>query len=424
MPPAIRVHSLCKDYKLRSPAAQNHDTLRDRFSGLFTRDTLAGSLSSPRQPLLFSALKDICCEIQPGDVLGIIGRNGAGKSTLLKIISRITAPTRGEVTIRGRVGSLLEVGTGFHSELSGRENIYLNGSILGLNKYEIDRRFDEIVAFSEVEPFLDTPIKRYSSGMQMRLAFSVAAHLEPEILIIDEVLAVGDFSFQQKCLGKMQHVATSGRTVLFVSHNTNAIMKLCNSVLWLENGRINSFGYDVRNQCFNYLGLSRGSTLRSMYIAHLDGRLDTEYFSLVQMQIIDHSGNSTQDPIAADQSFKIRIELDIHKTHPALNFGIAVFAGDGEPLFWSLTTDTDPSVWPKLHTGRCEISTAIPAHFLNEGVYRIDFFASLHAQGYFSEPGRTTAHVMIRITGGLSTSPYWHSRRPGHFAPILQWRLT
>ncbi len=184
------------------------------------------------------ALRDVSFEVNRGEVLGIIGRNGAGKSTLLKILSRVTAPTAGEVRIRGRIASLLEVGTGFHPELTGRENIFLNGAILGMNKAEILRKFDEIVAFSEVEKFIDTPVKRYSSGMYVRLAFAVAAHLEPEILIVDEVLAVGDAEFQKKCLGKMGEAAGRGRTVLFVSHNMHAISELCTRVILMEGGRI------------------------------------------------------------------------------------------------------------------------------------------------------------------------------------------
>jgi lipopolysaccharide transport system ATP-binding protein len=194
--------------------------------------------SFSRQEEVFWALKDINFEVYPGEVVGIIGRNGAGKSTLLKILSRITHPTEGEVILRGRVGSLLEVGTGFHPELTGRENIYFNGAILGMTKQEIEDKFDEIVEFSGVADFLDTPLKRYSSGMQVRLAFAVAAHLDPEILVVDEVLAVGDAEFQKKCLGKMKDVATGGRTVLFVSHNMNAILNLCTRALLLRDGKV------------------------------------------------------------------------------------------------------------------------------------------------------------------------------------------
>lgn len=246
--PIIQVESLSKRYLVghQSVREGGYRTLREEV-GRSVRSFLrkGADLLRGRQIVQgdeveeFWALRDVNFEVRPGEVLGIIGRNGAGKSTLLKILSRITEPTQGRVTIRGRVASLLEVGTGFHPELSGRENIYLNGAILGMKRAEIRRKFDEIVAFAGVEKFLDTPVKRYSSGMYVRLAFAVAAHLEPEILVIDEVLAVGDAEFQKKCLGKMQQVATEeGRTVLFVSHQLNAVRRLCTRVLWLQQGQV------------------------------------------------------------------------------------------------------------------------------------------------------------------------------------------
>lgn len=237
MKPMIRVDNLSKRYRLGARQAP-YGTLRD---------TLAGAVRAPLRRLrqggrtateTLWALKDVNFEVQPGEVVGIIGRNGAGKSTLLKVLSRITEPTAGRVELYGRVGSLLEVGTGFHPELTGRENIYLNGAILGMRRAEIARKFDEIVAFAEIERFLDTPVKHYSSGMYMRLAFAVAANLEPEILIVDEVLAVGDAAFQKKCLGKMGSVAREGRTVLFVSHNTGAVASLCGRCLLLDKGTV------------------------------------------------------------------------------------------------------------------------------------------------------------------------------------------
>lgn len=239
--PIISVDDLSKRYVIQHESRQ--DTLRDALrhgARKLWRKYRWGTGFTKEE---FWALRDVSFEVKQGEVLGIIGRNGAGKSTLLKILSRITEPTKGRVTLRGRVASLLEVGTGFHPELSGRENIYLNGAILGMSRAEITRKFDEIVAFAEVEKFLDTPVKRYSSGMYVRLAFAVAAHLEPEILIVDEVLAVGDAQFQKKCLGKMDEVArTSGRTVLFVSHNTAALQTICRTGLWLQQGRVVQHG--------------------------------------------------------------------------------------------------------------------------------------------------------------------------------------
>src|SRR5664279_3041714 len=244
----ITVENLSKRYLVghQSVASSRYTALRDviaRGARDFVRK--AADMAHGRQVVQgdeveeFWALKDVSFEVKRGEVLGIIGRNGAGKSTLLKILSRITEPTEGRVVLRGRVASLLEVGTGFHPELTGRENIFLNGAILGMTQREIRKKFDEIVAFAEVDRFLDTPVKRYSSGMYVRLAFAVAAHLEPEILIIDEVLAVGDAAFQKKCLGKMQEVAAGhGRTVLFVSHNSAALLNICRTGLWLQDGRV------------------------------------------------------------------------------------------------------------------------------------------------------------------------------------------
>src|SRR3954464_7076126 len=247
MKPILEIRGLSKQYHLGARSGPKMDNLREflqrgitaPFSTLMGKN---GENSGAVKLQTFWALKDVNFDVHQGDVLGVIGRNGAGKSTLLKILSRITTPTSGEVTVRGRLASLLEVGTGFHPELTGRENIFLNGAILGMRKAEIRRHFDEIVAFAEVEKFLDTPVKHYSSGMYVRLAFAVAAHLNPEILVVDEVLAVGDAGFQKKCLGKMGEVSRGGRTVLFVSHNMAAVKSLCSRAVWLQRGQVAADG--------------------------------------------------------------------------------------------------------------------------------------------------------------------------------------
>ena len=233
---AIRCESLSKQYRIGSP--DSYKTLRDAISNTALAAFRRSKQNSQNGHGHIWALQDVSCEIKRGEVVGIIGLNGAGKSTLLKILSRITAPTRGRADVYGRVGSLLEVGTGFHPELTGRENIYLNGAILGMRKAEIDRKFDEIVAFAEVETFLDTPVKRYSSGMYVRLAFGVAAHLETEVLLVDEVLAVGDAQFQKKCFEKMRDIGVHGRTILFVSHNMSAVRSICKQALIIDKGRV------------------------------------------------------------------------------------------------------------------------------------------------------------------------------------------
>ena len=237
MDSVIKIENLSKKFRLRALQAGN-ETLRD----ILANAVKFGRGAKEKTGETLWALRDVSFEVPRGATLGVIGRNGAGKSTLLKILSRITKPTGGKVTLRGRVGSLLEIGTGFHAELSGRENIYLNGAVLGMKRREIEKKFDEIVAFSDLERFLETPVKHYSSGMYMRLAFAVAAHLEPEILIVDEVLAVGDAEFQKKCLGKMNEVARGGRTVLFVSHNAAALQRLCKTGVYLERGALKSYG--------------------------------------------------------------------------------------------------------------------------------------------------------------------------------------
>jgi len=248
---AIRVENLGKLYSIGA-MQERHDTLRDALADFRKRLIKPGKRKTESEQ--FWALRDVSFEIKHGEVVGVIGRNGAGKSTLLKILSRITEPTTGYAEIYGRVGSLLEVGTGFHPELTGRENIYFNGAILGMHRAEIDRKFDEIVAFSEIEKFLDTPVKRYSSGMYVRLAFAVAAHLEPEILLVDEVLAVGDVKFQRKCLGKMDDVARDGRTILFISHNMSAIQRLCKESILLDQGQV-----VLKDKSTNVVGLYTSS---------------------------------------------------------------------------------------------------------------------------------------------------------------------
>ena len=303
----IKVENLSKKYLLGHHNEERYTTLRDSIANG------AKSLLKPFQggkskvgdvdPQEFWALKDVSFEIKQGDRIGIIGRNGAGKSTLLKILSRITEPTQGSIRIKGRVASLLEVGTGFHPELTGRENISLNGAILGMNKTDIDRKFDEIVAFAEVEKFLDTPVKRYSSGMYVRLAFAVAAHLEPEILIVDEVLAVGDAQFQKKCLGKMKDVGSEGRTVLFVSHNMAAINSLCSTGILLDQGQVVCHGsvskctseYEARNSKNQSENWTRSQNNKSgrLVITQVSSGLKGEQPSLIlELQIVLESRSS------------------------------------------------------------------------------------------------------------------------------------
>jgi lipopolysaccharide transport system ATP-binding protein len=316
----------------------------------------------------FWALKDVSFEVKQGEVVGIIGRNGAGKSTLLKVLSRITDPTEGEVRIRGRVASLLEVGTGFHPELTGRENIYLNGSILGMSKAEIKRKFDEIVAFAEVEKFLDTPVKRFSSGMYVRLAFAVAAHLEPEILIVDEVLAVGDTQFQEKCLGKMRDISSGdGRTVLFVSHNLATVKSLCSSGVLLKNGRVVYQG-NTSDAIQEYISTSIQHS--GHWIRNGSGGKDIRFESV---SLTDLQGNIKSD---FDFSEPICIDLraTILKDLKDAEFAIRVINQEGHTIFTTGNSD-DARRYLPLSAGPTRYIVTIPREFLNPGRYLLKIAA-------------------------------------------------
>lgn len=411
----IRVDRLSKQYRLgkRRPYKTMRESLVGAVTSPFRR--LAGNGNgTDGGPDSFWALKDVSFEVKQGDVVGIIGRNGAGKSTLLKVLSRITEPTDGEVELFGRVGSLLEVGTGFHPELTGRENIYLNGAILGMRRSEITDKFDEIVAFAETEKFLDTPVKHYSSGMYTRLAFAVAAHLEPEILIVDEVLAVGDAAFQKKCLGKMKDVAGQGRTVIFVSHQMNAVRALCNQCVMLCQGEVERTGPSAEVVDY-YMADAPG--------ASSEWRNDgTEFadaaFVPMRFAAVDAEGRTLVSPVGADEPVRVAITGQVLRPHVALNVGIAVYAMSGELLFWSVSTDRRPDEWPTLR-GSVTLTTKIPPHLLNEGVYRIELIVSMHHIEWISEPGRNAPAISVNVHGGLSESPYWMAARPGLLAPVL-----
>jgi lipopolysaccharide transport system ATP-binding protein len=304
---------------------------RERYLAL--RDALMRALKAPlrlgrraKHDYLW-ALRDVNLDIQQGEVAGLIGRNGAGKTTLLKILSRITRPTEGYAEVRGRVGSLLEVGTGFHNELTGRENIYLSGAILGMKKLEIERKFDEIVAFSGVERFLDTPLKHYSSGMQVRLAFAVAAHLEPEILLVDEVLAVGDLEFQKKCLGKMEEVSGSGRTIVFVSHQMNQIRRLCQRVFWIDAGQVREEG-----PAGHIVGVYEAALTSGTTAAQRNGNKDTFKARFTRWAIHEPS-SGLPNILASTGSVKLTFELVLNTPLRMGHHGIALYNGDRQ-LLW------------------------------------------------------------------------------------------
>ena len=311
----------------------------------------------------FWALKDVTFDVQPGEVVGIIGRNGAGKSTLLKILTRITEPTSGGALIHGRVASLLEIGTGFHPELTGRENIYMNGTILGMKKREIDEKIDEIIDFSELEKFIDTPVKRYSSGMYVRLAFAVAAHLEPEILLVDEVLAVGDTQFQKKCLGKMGEISDRGRVILFVSHNMAALSNLCDRGLWLDNGIISGMGPidEVINQ---YLTVGR-SCMESLYDADVN-----KDACICAVRIMNAQGKLTTN-IQNKESFQVQIEYVVNSPIKGLRVAFRIGTADGSVVLTTSSVQNSSDADRITSAGRYCITCHIPPLLLNEGNYHI-----------------------------------------------------
>ncbi len=369
---AVRVENLGKKYII------NHQ--QERYTAL--RDVIANKVKSIGKKKLetgaqeeFWALKDVSFDIKQGDRVGIIGRNGAGKSTILKLLSRITQPTTGSIALKGRVSSLLEVGTGFHPELTGRENIYLNGAILGMSRQEIKRRFDEIVEFAEIERFLDTPVKRYSSGMYVRLAFSVAAHLEPEILIIDEVLAVGDAQFQKKCLGKMEDVGNSGRTILFVTHNMSMIMELCKNCMLLDKGKLINLG-SSKEIVDQYLleGFKYGDAeidLTSPTIRR--NSLENSIFKWTKVEIINSIGEKTSS-ISLGEPFEISVYGKLNESVEYLEVGFGVMTEIGISLFNSHIDDTDLPT--KYNAGNLNFRVKFPINMFAPGSYTIDFGAN------------------------------------------------
>lgn len=410
MTTVIKVENLSKVYKI---GGASHNSLRDALTS-FARKPL-----SRNKKETIHALKDVNFEVKEGETLGIIGNNGAGKSTLLKILSRITKPTTGEIEIRGRVGSLLEVGTGFHSELSGRENIYLNGAILGMKRVEIENKFDEIVAFSEIEKFLDTPVKHYSSGMYMRLAFAVAAHLEPEILIVDEVLAVGDMAFQKKCLRKMRDVSQSGRTVLFVSHDMASITRICNRAIALNKGEIVATG-EASEVVNNYLSASWGMLSEKIYEAD-EKAPASEFVRLKNVRIIDENGKT-------NGSYDIRQKIGIEITYEALNSGqillpnFQVYNQERVQLF---TIQDVSGEWKRREKEKGEYKSVawIPGNLMAEG----SFFVNVAIVTYlpkmivhFNEPEVVRFDIFDPATGDTARGDYV-GKMDGVMRPLVDW---
>jgi len=366
MSTVIKVENLSKKYIISHKRQERYTALRDvmtnKVKGLFSKDRKSDLAREE-----FWALKDINFEVKKGDRIGIIGRNGAGKSTLLKILSRITEPTKGRISIKGRIASLLEVGTGFHPELTGRENIFLNGAILGMTKFEIKKKFDEIVAFAEVEKFLDTPVKHYSSGMYVRLAFAVAAHLESEILLVDEVLAVGDIQFQKKCLGKMDDVTKGGRTVLFVSHNMSAISSLCGRLVVLSAGQIRYNG-NVRKGISYYMSsIEKGSHIDFQNFCG-ERRGIKKFSTLISMSLFDENGKEC-DTFAMGQVMLIRLKIYIKHPINASRIGV-MLRNQMDVLIHDFTSGFDGFI-PDLKPGLREFEIRVEKIMVYPGQYTL-----------------------------------------------------
>ncbi len=414
----IRVENLSKKYIIGHQKQERYTALRDVISNGAKSfwQGLTGDRKSQSNDVSedFWALKDVDFEIKQGDRVGIIGRNGAGKSTLLKILSRITEPTSGKISIKGRVASLLEVGTGFHPELTGRENVYLNGAILGMDRYEIKKKFDEIVAFAEVEKFLDTPVKRYSSGMYVRLAFAVAAHLEPEILIVDEVLAVGDAQFQKKCLGKMEDVSQEGRTVLFVSHNMGAIKRLCTQAIYLESGQIKGIDSTelIVQSYLSYHSMSASLTDKQGEKLISDSDLDVlDFYSC------DFEGN-WREIFKTSENVGFFIKYQLKTCQANLRVGIDLYSYiNGEILFRAFDDDVDiQSRDPDTFEAVC----LIPSNLLKPGIYAASLQIGIHNARWIVD-NKVMRQVSIESVDGVNS--YYSDSRPGIIMPQVEWKI-
>ena len=416
---AIRVEGISKKYRIGK--AEGYQTLRDMLASMFTVPfrkvgrLLRGEGSDTAElDETIWALKEVSFEIERGEVIGIIGGNGAGKSTLLKILSRITEPTNGFADIHGRVASLLEVGTGFHPELTGRENIYLNGAILGMMRAEIERKFDEIVAFSEVEKFIDTPVKHYSSGMYLKLAFAVAAHLDPEILLVDEVLAVGDVRFQKKCLGKMGSVAKAGRTVILVSHNMGAITELCGRVLLLENGRVKRFG-PTEEVVNDYLASSLGTEVASTWSnVSLEPNHSKVRFRSARLLSTDKqpvSLVSFNDPLLVEIVYDVKVPM----SHLSITFHLRdsrnnfVFESMDSDLHEWRTCDRDPD--------RYLATAKIPPYLLRPGRYSLSVVAFIEDVKVFARQEGILVFDVSEVGYPLNL------HRSGIVSPVIEWKV-
>jgi len=416
---AVHVEKLSKRYRIGKAQGSTSDGRRNRPWATSPLDYLTTTFRPASESEILWALKDVSFDVGRGEVIGIIGRNGAGKSTLLKILSRITEPTSGKAVLHGRVGSLLEIGTGFHPELTGRENVYLSGAILGMHRSEVERKFDEIVAFAEIDRFLDTPVKRYSSGMYVRLAFAVAAHLETEILLMDEVLAVGDAAFQRKCLGKMGDVATQGRTVLFVSHNMVAVQNLCPRSIWIRDGQVGETG-PTKGVVSKYLATATRSAMDRSW----PDRETAPGNDRVRIhRVVARPENGSPSDLLTMET-QLAIEVEFWNLNPGerLHAGLRFNTEDQIVAFSTAANDRDPAAGTvPLPSGLVRSICHVPAGLLNEDMYRLSLLIF-----------RNSNRVIFRLDDALlldvldiGTRPgARYGREPGVVRPFLNWTTS
>ena len=427
----IKIEELGKKYLLAHRSPQRYIALRDvlvdraKRLGRRLRHPFARSAREENMAVEdFWALSDLSFEVKEGERVGVIGRNGAGKSTLLKVLSRITEPTTGRVSLRGRVASLLEVGTGFHPELTGRENIYLNGAILGMSKAEIRRNFDAIVDFAGVEKFLDTPVKRYSSGMYVRLAFAVAAHLDTEILMIDEVLAVGDAEFQKKCMGKMDEVShKQGRTILFVSHNMGAVSQLCNRVVCLERGRVALDTPDVSAGVRKYLNVSKEAGAVAEW-RNPGNLFENPWFKPLRFGLYGEDGKAISGPVERKDRVWVEIEGFVEVPDPALEVGYCLYEVNGVLVCYGYQTDQmgGEKELPPLQ-GNFILRVPLNCSLLNVGNYHVKMEVNLFNRERIVNIHATPPEFSFEISGRLYPSPYRLGESPGILALDQPWVL-
>lgn len=417
MKPVIRVEGLSKKYHIGALRA-SYSTLRDVLTQWGRAAMQPRSAARTSQDDTIWALQDVSFDVWPGEVIGIIGRNGAGKSTLLKILSRITEPTAGRIELYGRIASLLEVGTGFHPELTGRENIYLNGAILGMVRTEIRRKFDEIVAFAEIEKFIDTPVKFYSSGMHVRLAFAVAAHLEPEILVLDEVLAVGDTAFQQKCLGKMRDVTRQGRTVLLVSHSMSTISRLCKKSVWLDDGRVKAVG--PSDQVIQSYLSARKSALAE-YTRNGTEVQPTARVFITAGRIRNNEGQIFS-VLDARQPFSIEVEYQVTQRTLAW-VGFTISTRDGADVLAATDGDVDSYASTPREPGVYTSICYIPEGLFNTGQCLLSLYAARTTAGNVEILDYCEQVLAFGIENPSGVGSYMPKTRVGVISPRLNWEL-